>query len=754
MMKYILALFVAVAAVAAYSVEIVKNSTAVAEIIVPDAAPPPVALAASELKKWIREISGAELAVVRQRTPGKNAIALSVNPELASTIEVDGYAVSEADGVIKVEGAMPRGVLNGVYRLLFLNTDIIWARPNEEFGTVFTKNANLDFKNVSFRRSPSFLMRGVQMTTVKYQTGELWLVRNGNNWSVRMTIRGKQQRQFFDNGFTHAGAHNLVRLYMPEQKYWKNNPEFYALIKGKRKDPSTDIHKTNLCFTNGECLKEFQKNFMAEVEAHMDCDIIGINQEDTLDACGCRECMKPITLPDGRKVMPKDKNFRSTQFFLWLNETARLLKSKYPNKSITTLAYYLTEPAPACKVEKNIIVNFAPVFKDSKHPLYAPENRETLEKYRGWINSGCNITWREYYGLTKDFPRPIDRIAFADWLYVQKDGVRRTRFEMPPDLTGSLLSERYAQESWDQNSMYFWVLANSTFDTSRSFPEYRKEFLKRVYGDAAEDVGRYYTLLENAWLKSPGKSLWDDDARASWMKCLKNPGLKEQLAETLKKAAGKKMPENGRKHLERLTASFEKMSSDKLLSIRAVKTDTVPEFDPDFKSGAWAKAIEYSNFHTFSPGEEKTSLRVLAGEKALYIGVKCFDARGKNIPAATLTPYRDKWLPADKFEFLFRTADGKLLQAAIDSNGNVFDRLNKNNAYEYFFNVPVRKTDDGWSLMLTVPYEMLGYGSKPESVQAYFMRYHRKRNRTVHAKYGHWYISNKAPEFYPIISIE
>src|SRR5258706_14381639 len=83
----------------------------------------PIAFAAQELQRYVKEMSGAELPVV-QAPSKKPAIVLAVRPlqpdqkPSEDPREVDHYRLSVDAGKLKIEGASPRAVLFGVYDLL------------------------------------------------------------------------------------------------------------------------------------------------------------------------------------------------------------------------------------------------------------------------------------------------------------------------------------------------------------------------------------------------------------------------------------------------------------------------------------------------------------------------------------------------------------------------------------------------------------------------------------------------------------
>ena len=212
-----------------------------AEIVLPQSlqSEQPAMLAAQELQLWIREISGAELPIVEAET-GKYPVTLKLVvkpsdfPQDTQAIgETDGYAVRPTANGLTLFANVPGGLLRGVHRLLYRNTDIIWARPNRDFGTVFTKNPNLSFTQFDYIDIPAFIQRGWQIETGNkegakeaFAACDDWQMRNCSNWSTS-TFQTKKRFGFI---LEYGGGHNLIGLYIQPQKYWETHPEFYSQL--------------------------------------------------------------------------------------------------------------------------------------------------------------------------------------------------------------------------------------------------------------------------------------------------------------------------------------------------------------------------------------------------------------------------------------------------------------------------------------------------------------------------------------------
>ena len=86
----------------------------------------------------------------------------TVNADLKALRGTDGFAIRRFGRDIFVYGTCEKGAMNGVYRLLENNTDVIFTRPNESAGTVFTPlKGDLSFVwGDGVIEKPSMVMRG------------------------------------------------------------------------------------------------------------------------------------------------------------------------------------------------------------------------------------------------------------------------------------------------------------------------------------------------------------------------------------------------------------------------------------------------------------------------------------------------------------------------------------------------------------------------------------------------------------------
>ena len=128
MMKQILSSALLLMTLSAGAFTVTEAGKPASEIVIETDVAEPIVKAAEELQYWVKEISGAELPIVQAPSEGVKShirLACASNvlagfPDVAEKLAGnDGYAFKQRGDDLFVLGSVPKGVLNGVYQLLF-----------------------------------------------------------------------------------------------------------------------------------------------------------------------------------------------------------------------------------------------------------------------------------------------------------------------------------------------------------------------------------------------------------------------------------------------------------------------------------------------------------------------------------------------------------------------------------------------------------------------------------------------------------
>ncbi len=176
----------------------------------------------------------------------------------------------------------------------------------------------------------------------------------------------------------------------------------------------------------------------------------------------------------------------------------------------------------------------------------------------------------------------------------------------------------------------------------------------------------------------------------------------------------------------------------------AVRTETPPVIDGMVNDPQWQKAPPLLDFTQFDPEEgalptELTSVRVLYDNRALYIGVICYDSHPEQV-VRQLTR-RDRSSEADRFSvmvdsyfdrqtaFVFVTnVSGVQSDGVLSQDGSLYDLT-----WDAVWTVKTRVYMDGWSAEFEIPYNALRFAEQAGGVYTWginFRRYISRKKET------------------------
>ncbi len=542
----------------------------VAEILLDADADITLRHAAEELRLWLKEITGAELPIVAEPGGAPRLIRLTTSAEVladfpadaARLTGTDGYAVRPDGDNLYLFGGVSKGVLNGVYRLLRRNTDIIWLRPDEELGTLFTTTPTLTLWDIDYLDVPVFGLRGWKTPFPLQWADFRWNVRQCANWGSEPVDKALwEARPEWGVNQEFLFGHNIISQYMLPGLYRESHPEWYSMRNGQRVDPvkATGYQfGAQLCFSNPELTREFCKRVENVIKNHPQFDRFAVMFEDNWNTCECPDCLAPIELPDGSVLTKEAPAFQSTRFFLFLNQIARFLKENHPGKTLSTEAYLFAEIPPAIPVEDNIRVILCPMFKNVKHPMNSRANEYSWRRLTAWAEKQpSQLVMFEYYGYGSDYPRALDFSVAGDLRCEAENGVHGLFSEVCSDIDKSHSFNRGVQANvWDVNAIYLWVVSQLMWDPYQDVLALRRDALRRVFGPAAPDVEEFLSYTEYAWKRTAIGSFYWSNGDNAWI-TLGRLGLIPRCREALARARSRDLSPKGRVLLERLAACFE-----------------------------------------------------------------------------------------------------------------------------------------------------------------------------------------------------
>ena len=760
MKKYLLLCFVfAALTVQAAPFKIARNGITLVHIIVERNAPPVVKTAARELQEMIKMLSTAHPGIfhapVRREfnhiyigTLDSKIIAPALKKypgDRAKLTGNDGYAVRMVKNNLYIYSSDPRGVFNGVHRLIHKNTDFIWVRPNQSLAR-HSNYPDLQLEKVNYVDIPAFDWRGWSANgniAMRSEDFDYYIARLGCNSTT--TIRENVMRRRKELGFKleYGGGHNMCSRWLPVKKYGKTNPEYYMMLGGIRRCSSSLTHP---CFSNKEMAKVFIANVL-EQAAKLPPQYARINVmiEDTNAFCECTECKKPLTLPDGRTITRSHEAYKSTLTFMFLNKIAAALHAKYPKMQLKVYGYFFCAVPPEVKVHHAITVSFCPYVRNDKQTLHGESNARWLKRTVKWTEMCKNVNWREYYYSGAGYPRAQANIIAQDLRFINKRGVKM----ISPELSWGDVTYRVRDKGPQEQEFFtmcgpeFWTICQLYWDPSQDADELRNEYIKRTYREAAPAVSKFYKIICDDWLKDPDRAAFNDDYRRNMGKL-----VDRKLVEPCRKALAEAVNSSTDPQTKKLTLMLQQTFDAwvKVAISGAVQKQGVPKVEIngfpgfDFSAGAWQNAMKLPPLQRMGMPQvkpaEPTDIYLMHNGQLFYIGFRCPYPGKLNVKP---NRPRDEWISGDRGEIFLAVSDKEYYHFAFDACGNMYDGKGISKAWNGAWQVKGSNKKGEWCAVVMIPFKTFGARIEQNNkAKALFFRIRPGRGDREHSVLSSW----------------
>ena len=637
----------------------------------------------------------------------------------------DGYAVRRKDGFVYIVSPQPRGCLFGVYDFLERNSDIIWARPTEEYGTIYTRTKSFEAREADFVEKPVFQMRGWWFCgPQRHAPSEYWHARVRCNFGCCNQRFKEVLDRAIECGYTIGGdnGHNLPG-FMPDSEF-DVHPEYFAEINGVRR---RDKNKTQFCFSNMDGAAVVGSNAVLKIAAKLEemkasagvaFDHWALKQADNQRVCECAECMKEIPLGGGRFSRKDDVNFRSNQIFRYLNRAIEPIAAAYPDLRVDTFAYQFSAPPPDVKVHEKFNVAFCPFIKNDRVPVTNKINAVWAERAEKWSKATKNVMWREYWGDAGSYPRQNSLVAVHDLRWINSAlGFTRVYSETHPDLDNRRAKGKGIdyRSDWDGSAMEHWVISRLMWNPYVPVEKYREEYIRRTYRRAAAPMREFYALLAKTWFSDDAPSNYCDDPYGNAARYMKGTGIDKRLLELLDEAlrlADGDMPA-AVGILKRQAAHFRDL-------IENCSSSKEPLTVPLVTDGDWSKAAVVEGFEKVVigggrkakrlPAERPTKVLLCHDMKNLKVKFVCDGQDPSRLEAKDPSAFvRETFPGGDHVEFAITTGKGRhTTHFAVDWRGNRADLRDGDYGFDAKWKVATKKTATGYEVEAEVDFESIG----------------------------------------------
>ena len=445
----------------------------------------------------------------------------------------DGFAVQKSENTVYIFGTEDRGTLNGVYDFIEYNADVLWHRAGE---VAYQENKNIQLKKYNCCEKSPFSVRGwnavgqgstgvnnydpdfdtqqsrnkmnvMYIPNYAYSTSVVGATSALGEIGIGTYLLGHNIGNWILNSPSYPGHTEGEELPEASKVYWNQNAD--GVYMTSQSHGTATYAQINMWDPNGvvsDCMVDSIVAYVARIqEKGLTLDQVGIGMNDTRNMPQLGYDDQPFEYAPGQFVQPGDANYLPTVCFTFFNTVAQKLRARGYDIKLNIFAYLILEEPPACQVDQNLSILYAPSEENIRFPL-----NQNVGDYPGFDNSK-NImyhrqleTWGEktsdvvvytYYGCfaaSKEFERMIGKKMQADMQYFAEKGFRG----MLPE--GSI-DNGPGDESWEQNTLTFWLYSKLLWNPDADVDQLVAEFCAKVYGVAAPEMLRYYQMRQMAW---------------------------------------------------------------------------------------------------------------------------------------------------------------------------------------------------------------------------------------------------------------
>jgi len=478
---------------------IAENGVAKAVIVVAPDAAEPERHAAGELADFLSQITGAKFDIVPPPATGKTR--LLVGPQAAKLAAPDfsadglgaeGIIIRSVGDDLILAGGYPRGTLYAVYTFLEEHLGCRWWSSTE---SMIPKKPTLQVANLDIRYVPALEYRS-----------PFWFDAFDGDWAVRSKCNGQAHRLDDKRGGKHiyeGFVHTFYPLISPE-KYFKDHPEWFSEIKGKR----TYDH-AQLCLTNEEMRKELVKNLKERLRNNPAATIASVSQNDWRGNCQCSNCT----------AIEKEEESPAGLMLRFVNAIAADTEKDFPNVAISTLAYqYTRKPPKLTKPRHNVIVQLCSIECSFCKPLSDERNKAFRDDIVGWSKICDRLYIWDYTTNFRHYvmPHPNLRVLGPN-----------VKFFVDHNVKGIFEQGAYQSYGSEMAELRAWVLAKLLWNPSLDGQKLIDEFIDGYYGPAAPHIRAYLNVTHDAV-----------EASDDWLGCFSEHTAKFLSFETLSKGWG------------------------------------------------------------------------------------------------------------------------------------------------------------------------------------------------------------------------
>ncbi len=293
-----------------------------------------------------------------------------------------------------------------------------------------------------------------------------------------LAYREVYYRDYFDSGFAEKHkmtatsakdnvwgfwCHSFSTL-LPEDEYFEEHPEYFALYQGKRVGKNAQP-----CLSNPDVFHIIVKNLRKHIEDKPSCRFWSVSQNDNASYCTCEKCQE-INEREGTPM---------GSLLDFVNRVA----DEFPDKTISTLAYwYSRKPPKTIRPRKNVHIMLCNIEANRGLPIETDErSKESKEELLAWGEICDNITLWDYCIQFRNLVSPFPNLKVIP---------ENIRF-FTNHKVKMLFSQANREYEGEFAALRGYLLAKCMWNPEVDAEAVIEDFCRGYYGSAASSILQY-----------------------------------------------------------------------------------------------------------------------------------------------------------------------------------------------------------------------------------------------------------------------
>ncbi|MFZ9301592.1 MAG: DUF4838 domain-containing protein, partial [Chitinophagaceae bacterium] len=412
--------------------------------------------AADQLQRNLAQIKNSTVLIVKEGEQKlKNGIYLgrttfAHNKKIIfDQIQEDGYQLCSFGKEVALIGGNGKGIMYAVYAFL---EELGFRKfgPNETFTPISAKYP---------ARQQNMIINPI----IKYRTTS-YSDMGDDEYAHWHKLSSRSDWGLF--------VHTFDTL-IPEKKYAAEHPEFYSLIDGKRRPG------TQLCLSNPEVLNVLMSNLHTKMAEKPNSKYWSVSQDDNDQYCRCEQCTELNTRYGG---VP------SGSIIHFVNQVA----AAFPNKIISTLAYWYSRKAPKnIVIEPNVNIMLCNIESSRQAPVFVTDKAFSND-LKDWGALAKDILIWDYNIQFTNFVSPFPN------LFTIKPNIKF----YTDNHVNALFMQANNEKAAEMALLRSYLISKLMWNPDADDQVIIDEFLQGYFGKAASFIRRYIDRMQAALIES------------------------------------------------------------------------------------------------------------------------------------------------------------------------------------------------------------------------------------------------------------